>query len=141
MRVAVIGSGVAGPVLSMLIKQRLGWDTTVFEAAHAIKEVGPCPEHSCPTQPSTSHAPPYIRTQRPCVPTASINSLRQTHHRCFAGISLAPNGLRVLASLDITPNLADQVVQEVGEPIPNTHVMRPDGSTIVQFDSMGQQVQ
>lgn len=58
-----------------------------------------------------------------------------------AGISLAPNGLRVLASLDMTPNLADQVVQEVGEPIPNTHVVRPDGSTIVQFDSMGQQVQ
>lgn len=57
MRVAVIGSGVAGPVLAMLIKQRLGWDTTVFEAAQAIKEVSrrtrsaqsACPCHSTPS--------------------------------------------------------------------------------------------
>lgn len=42
-RVAVIGAGVAGPVLACLIKQRLGWETTVFEAAHAIKEVRPPP--------------------------------------------------------------------------------------------------
>lgn len=62
-----------------------------------------------------------------------------------AGISLAPNGLRVLASLPATrgsssPSLADRVVQEVGEAVPVTHVMRPDGSTITRFDTMGQQV-
>lgn len=57
-----------------------------------------------------------------------------------AGISLAPNGLRVLDSLRITPNLAHKVCYEVGEPMPITHIMRPDGSTITKFDSMGEQV-
>jgi hypothetical protein len=40
LRVAIIGSGVGGPALALLLKQRLGCTPVVFEAAHAIKEVG-----------------------------------------------------------------------------------------------------
>ncbi|WIA19070.1 hypothetical protein OEZ85_003725 [Tetradesmus obliquus] len=61
----------------------------VFEAAHAIKEVG-------------------------------------------AGISLAPNGMRVLDSL----GLAQKVAADVGEPIHTMHASRPDERTIVEFPTM-----
>jgi hypothetical protein len=40
LRVAIVGSGVGGPALALLLKQRLGCTPVVFEAAHAIKEVG-----------------------------------------------------------------------------------------------------
>lgn len=39
MRVGIVGAGVAGPVLAMLLKHKLGWQPAVFEAAHAIREV------------------------------------------------------------------------------------------------------
>ena len=49
-----------------------------------------------------------------------------------AGISLAPNGLRVLGSL----GLADKVVKEAGEPIYSMHAVNPAGQTIVDFPTL-----
>jgi 2-polyprenyl-6-methoxyphenol hydroxylase-like FAD-dependent oxidoreductase len=53
-----------------------------------------------------------------------------------AGISLAPNGLRVLDQL----GLAQRVAAEVGEPIHTMHASRPNDSTIVEFPTMAQEV-
>lgn len=39
MRVAIIGSGVAGPATALILKKHLGCTATVFEAADAIREV------------------------------------------------------------------------------------------------------
>jgi hypothetical protein len=53
-----------------------------------------------------------------------------------AGISLAPNGLRVLDTL----GLAQQVVQHVGEPLHTMQALRPNEKTIVEFPTMAQEV-
>lgn len=48
-----------------------------------------------------------------------------------AGISLAPNGMRVLDSL----GLAHMIQDEIGEAIHVTDVRRPDGAPIVRFST------
>ena len=52
-----------------------------------------------------------------------------------AGISLAPNGLRVLRTLGI----ADRLVKEAGEPIKTMHTLTPAGATIISFPTLAQE--
>jgi salicylate hydroxylase len=49
-----------------------------------------------------------------------------------AGISLAPNGFRVMKRL----GLEDKLLKEAGEPIYSMHAIKPSGQTIVQFPTL-----
>ncbi len=157
LRVAITGGGMSGPALALLLKQKLGVRAEVFERDTDIREVGAgaltaCSMKLAARQPAHQPSAPVAALAAGpagCAQPAALPkdaeghqhlSHMHTQKHCSmpydanAGISLAPNGVRVLSQLGIREQLVG-----AGEKISAMCMSRSDGSRIVQFPTKAEE--